>query len=199
MTLSGQWKFPSQQLQVCSNVLSSALNPQASQAGQKMQVFRGNQQQPRQSRSAACSVIPNQQNFTKQDERFKFSTIFSGCQIGQVHVTFRSNQAQWHSSWSSLLRESKIFEHFVCFYRTLGISPEDLGEFKADIPFIYSALACLLTISTFDFCNAKFDWFFIIRCAFWLVSRKNDCLEHVLRKPFWIKKLINTISIHLSN
>ena len=161
--------FPSQQLQVCSNVLSSALNPQARQADQKMQVFRWNQQQPQQSRSAA----PNQQNFTKQGERFKFSTIFSGCQIGQVHVIFKSNQAQWHSSWSSFLRESKFFEHFVCFHRTLGISPKDLGGFKANIPFIYSALACSLTMSTTlnlnltfvtrnligsSLSDARFDW-----------------------------------------
>ena len=161
--------FPSQQLQVCSNVLSSALNPQARQADQKMQVFRWIQQLPQQSRSAA----PNQQNFTKQGERFKFSTIFSGCQIGQVHVIFKSNQAQWHSSWSSFLRESKFFEHFVCFYRTLGISPEDLGGFKANIPFIYSALACSLTMSTTlnlnltfvtrnligsSLSDARFDW-----------------------------------------
>ena len=31
----------------------------------------------------------------------------------------------------------------------------------------------------------------IIRCTFWLVSRKDDCLERVLRKSFWIKNLIN--------
>ena len=32
----------------------------------------------------ACAMIPNQQNFTRHDERFNFSTIFSDCQIGQV-------------------------------------------------------------------------------------------------------------------
>ena len=42
----------------------------------------------------ACAMIPNQQNFTRHDERFNFSTIFSDCQIGQVHVTFKSNEAQ---------------------------------------------------------------------------------------------------------
>ena len=42
----------------------------------------------------ACAMIPNQQNFTRHDERFNFSTIFSDCQIGQVHVTFKSDQAQ---------------------------------------------------------------------------------------------------------
>ena len=46
----------------------------------------------------ACAMIPNQRNFTRHDERFNFSTIFSDCQIGQVHVTFKSDQAQWHSS-----------------------------------------------------------------------------------------------------
>ena len=81
----------------------------------RMQVFLGNRQQPQQSRSAACAMIPNQQSFTKQDERFNFTTIFSGCQIGQVHVIFRSDQAQWHSSWSSFLTESKIFWTFRLF------------------------------------------------------------------------------------
>ena len=42
----------------------------------------------------ACVMIPNQQNFSRHDERFKFSTIFSDCQIGQVHVTFKSDQVQ---------------------------------------------------------------------------------------------------------
>ena len=41
-----------------------------------------------------CAMIPNQQNFTRHDERFNFSTIFSDCQIGQVHVTFKSDQAK---------------------------------------------------------------------------------------------------------
>ena len=55
----------------------------------------------------ACAMIPaNQQNFTRHDERFNFSTIFSDCQIGQVYVSFKSDQAQWHSSWSSCLTES---------------------------------------------------------------------------------------------
>ena len=42
----------------------------------------------------ACSMIPNQQNFTSHDERFNLSTIFSKCQIGQGRVTFKSDQAQ---------------------------------------------------------------------------------------------------------
>ena len=40
----------------------------------------------------ACAMIPNQQNFTRHNERFNFPTIFSGCQIGQVRVTFNSDQ-----------------------------------------------------------------------------------------------------------
>ena len=84
----------------------------------------------------ACAMIPNQQNFTRHDERFNFSTVFSDCQIGQVYVSFKSDQAQWHSSWSSFLTES------------LGISPKDLEGFKADIAFIYKTLACSLTIWT---------------------------------------------------
>ena len=87
MTLLGSRNENS--LRSSSKRLSSALNPQATQADQKMQVFLGNQLlQPQQSRSAACAMIPNQQNFTKQEERFNFSTIFSGCQIGQIHVIF---------------------------------------------------------------------------------------------------------------
>ena len=46
----------------------------------------------------AYAMIPNQQNFTRHDERFNVSTIFSDSQIGQVRVTFKSGQAQWHSS-----------------------------------------------------------------------------------------------------
>ena len=53
----------------------------------------------------ACAMIPNQQNFTRHGERFNFSTIFSDDQIGQVQVTFKSDQAQWHSYWSSFLTE----------------------------------------------------------------------------------------------
>ena len=43
---------------------------------------------------SACAMIPNQQNFTRHDERFNFSTIFLDCQIGQVYVSFKSDQVQ---------------------------------------------------------------------------------------------------------
>ena len=94
----------------------------------------------------ACAMIPNQQNFTRHDERFNFSTIFSGCQIGQVRVTFKSDQAQWFHLEVLSLQSRKSFEYFFCFHRTLGISPKDLEGFKADIAFIYTALACSLAI-----------------------------------------------------
>ena len=42
----------------------------------------------------ACAMIPKQQNFTRYDERFNFSTIFAGCQIAQVCVTLKNDQAQ---------------------------------------------------------------------------------------------------------
>ena len=42
----------------------------------------------------AYAMIPNQQNFTRHDERFNFSTIFLDYQIWQVRVTFMSDQAQ---------------------------------------------------------------------------------------------------------
>ena len=102
----------------------------------------------------ACAMIPNQQNFTRHNERFNFSTIFLGCQIGQVCVTFKSNQAHWFHLEVLSLQSCKSFENFFCFHQTLGISPKDLEGFKADIVFIYTAFAC-----NFDFCNVKFHWF----------------------------------------
>ena len=102
------------------------------------------------------------------------------------------------------LHNQNSFENFVCFHRTLGISPEDLGAFKADIASIYSPLSCSLTMSRnlnliLTFITRNLIGSFVIRWAFWLVSRRDDCLKHVLRKSSWIKKLINTISLHLSN
>ena len=47
-------------------------------------------------------------------------------------------------------------------------------------------LNCYLTFVTRNFIGS-----YVIRCAFWLVSRKDHCLERVLRKSFWIKKSIN--------
>lgn len=71
----------------------------------------------------ACAMIPNQQNFTRHDEPFNFSTIFSGCQIGQVRITFKSDQAQWFHLEVLPLQSRKSFEYFFCFHRT-GILPK---------------------------------------------------------------------------
>ena len=40
-----------------------------------------------------CAMIPNQQNFTRHDERFNFSTIFSDCQIGQLLRHFQKRSS----------------------------------------------------------------------------------------------------------
>ena len=114
-------------------------------------------------------MIPNQQNFTRHDDRFNFSTMFSGCQIGQVHVTFKSEQSLWHSfstqidssSWSSFHTESYILNISSSFHRTFGICLQELGGFKAEIAVIYTALAgaCSKFQLDFDSYNANFDWF----------------------------------------
>lgn len=134
----------------------------------------------------ACAVIPNQQNFTRHDEPFNFSTIFSGCQIGQVRVTFKSDQAQWFHREILSLKSRKYFEYFFCFHRTLGISPKNLEGFKADIAFIHTALACSLAnlAKILTFVTRTFIGSCVIRCVVWLDSRKDDCLKRVLRKSF---------------
>ena len=120
----------------------------------------------------ACAMIPDQQNFTRHDERFSISTILSSCQIGQVPVSFKSDQAVTLILKFFLYRTVNLFNiNFFCFHRTLSISPKDLEGFKADIAFIYTTLACSVAIST----NLNFDLTFltrnfigscVIRCAF---------------------------------
>ena len=120
------------------------------------------------------------------------STIFLGCQIGQVRVTFKSDEAQRFHLEVLSLQGRKSFEYFFYFHQTLGISFKDLEEFKADIAFIYTALAYACDFArNFDFCNAKIS---LVRAL------SGDCLERVfVRKSFCIKKFINKISLHLSN
>ena len=156
------------------------------------------------NRLPACAMIPNQQNFTRQDERFNFSTIFSGCQIGQVHVIFKSDQAQWHSSWSSFLTESKIFWTFRLFSPNFRHFSRRFRRIQSWyqlilLSFTRLSLARWRCPQILTFVTRNLIGSFVVRCAFWLVSRKDHCLKHVLRKSFWIKKLINTISLHLLN
>ena len=63
------------------------------------------------------------------------------------------------------LQNRKSFEYFLCFHRTLGISPKDWA-------FIYSTLACSLarwpSELWFDLCNAKFHWFVRYQMCVWI-------------------------------
>ena len=89
------------------------------------------------------------------------------------------------------LQNRKSFEHFVCFHRTLGISPEDLGGFTADIAFIYSAFACSLTMFTnFDFCNAKFDWFVRYQMRV-LIGQKERSLSKACIEKIFLDQEVN--------
>ena len=126
----------------------------------------------------ACAMILNQQNFTMHNEQFNFSTIFSGFQIGQVRVTSKSDQAHWFHLEVLSLKSCESFEHFFIFHQTLGISPKDLQGL--------TALACPLAIlpQILTFVTRKFIGSCVIRCAFWLVSRKDDCLEHLFWKTW---------------
>ena len=138
----------------------------------------------------ACALIPKQHNFTRHDERFNFSTIFWDCQIGHVRLTFKSDQAQWHSSWSSFLTESWIFWIFLLFSPNFKHFSQRFRRIQSWYRFhLHGALLLVGDFHKrwFDFCNAKFYWFVCFQMTFWLVSREDDCLERVLRKSFWIK------------
>ena len=131
---------------------------------------------------------------SQPSSRTSRTTIFSG----KFELLLRAiKHSDIHLEVPSL-KSRKSFEYFFCFHQTLGISPKDLKGFKADIAFIYTALACPRAISTnlnFDltFVTRNFIGLCIIRCAFWLVSGKDDCLERVLGKSFCIKKLIGEL------
>ena len=67
----------------------------------------------------------------------KFASLSRAIKRSDIHLEVLSSQNR------------KSFEYFLCFDRTLGISPKDLEGFKADIIiFIYTTLACSLTIWT---------------------------------------------------
>ena len=71
----------SQQLQLCSNVLSTALNS----ADQHLLPQKVTQQPDLTSGIATCT-IPTQNIYSRHDEKVSFATMFSGCQIGQVPI-----------------------------------------------------------------------------------------------------------------
>ena len=104
---SQEWKFPSQQLQAFSH-LNWIHKPH----------------KPIRKCKSSVGTSSNLNNLdpllvlwfqTSRTSQINFSTIFSGRQIGQIHVIFKSDQAQWHSSWSSFLTESKVFWTFRLF------------------------------------------------------------------------------------
>ena len=128
-----------------------------------------------------CYDSPNQQNFMMSDSSSRTAKSASSryFQERSSTVTF---------IWKFFFLQSrKSFEYFFCSHRTLGISPKDLEGFKADIALIYTTLVCSLAISTnlnFDltFVTRNFTGSCVMRCAFWLVSRKDDCLEREISK-----------------
>ena len=64
----------------------------------------------------------------------KFTFLSRAIKRSDIHLEVLSSQ------------NCKSFEYFLCFHQTLCISTKDLEGFKADIAFIYTMLACLLTI-----------------------------------------------------
>ena len=77
----------SNQLQLCSNVLSTALNP----AEQQLQI---QQQNLPPALSPNAVTVPSQNIFSRHDERVTFASMFSGCQIGNVHVNLGRDHCQ---------------------------------------------------------------------------------------------------------
>ena len=110
----------------------------------------------------------------------KFTLLSRAIKRSEIHLEVLS------------LQNRISFDYFLCFHWTLGIFPRDLEGFKADIAFIYTTLADDLNFNL-TFVTRNFIGSCVIRCAFWLVSRKDDCLERVLRKSSSIKKSINKI------
>ena len=152
----------------------------------------------------AYAMIANQQNFTRLDEwsTSQPSSRTAKAKSGKFVLLSRAIM-HLHIHLEVLsLQNHKYFEYFFCFHQTLGTSPKDLEGFKANITFIYKALACSLARWQFPqltFVTRNFIGSSVIRWGFLLVSKKDDCLDRVLRKSFWVKKLINKIFLHLLN
>ena len=94
----------------------------------------------------ACAMIPNQQN--RHDERFNILNHLLGLPNRAISCYFQERS-------SAVTFILKLFPYRIVnllnissFHRTLGISSKDLEGFKADIAFIYTTLACSLTIWT---------------------------------------------------
>lgn len=63
----------------------------------------------------AFAMIPNQQNFTRHDERFSFSTIFSDCQIGKFALLSRAIKHGDIHLEVLFLQRRRSFDYFSVF------------------------------------------------------------------------------------
>ena len=107
----------------------------------------------------AYAMISNQQNLTRQGERFTSQPSCRTAKSGKFALLSRAiKHSDIHLDVLSL-QNRKSFEYLFCFHRVLGISPKDLEGFKADITFVYTTLAFSLAIST----NLNFDLTFVTR------------------------------------
>ena len=98
----------------------------------------------------ARATIPNQQNFTRHDERFNLTSQPTSrtAKSGKFALLSRAIKHSDIHLEVLFLQSRKSFEYFFCFHRTLGIFPKYLEGFKADSAFIYTTLACSLAIFT---------------------------------------------------
>ena len=104
----------------------------------------------------AFAMIPNQQCRTSQGT-MSYSTSQQSSRTAKSDKFALLSRAIKHSDIHLevlFLQNSKFLEYFFCFHRTLGISPKDLEECKADI-----VSFCWLPIST----NLNFDFTFVTR------------------------------------
>ena len=111
----------------------------------------------------ACAMIPNQQNFTRHDERFNFSTTSRTAKSGKFTSVSRAIKRNDIHLEVLSLHNRKSFEYFLCFHRTLGISPKDLqGRFHVhNARLLADDLNFNLTFVTRNFIGSC-----VIRCAF---------------------------------
>ena len=86
----------------------------------------------------------------------KFTSLSRAIKRSDIHLEVLSSQNR------------KSFEYFLCFHRTLGISPKEIEGFKADIAFHLHDARLLADDLNFDltFVTRNFIGSCVIRCAF---------------------------------
>ena len=117
----------SQQLQLCSNVLSTALNS----ADQHLLPQKVTQQPDLTSGIAACT-IPTQNIYSRHDEKVSFAAMFSGCQIGQVHI-HRHDKPKW--LWLQVIEIVTFWKHMFCrfFSRNFNWTFDSWCKFRNEL------------------------------------------------------------------